>query len=88
MTSELGQRPKTRYSEITRRDESPINYLGMSLDLSIAGEAMISMSGYVEEALANAGVEGTAKTPATDGLFKLRDSAVPATMEKRAKLRC
>ena len=76
---------KTRYGEITRRDGPLINYLGMSLDLSTTGEVRISMSGYVEEVLVNAGVEGMAKTPATDGLFEIRESTALVTEAKRAK---
>jgi hypothetical protein len=46
-----------------------INYLGISLDFTRAGEARLTMAGYVDEILTTSGVTGTARTPAADTLF-------------------
>jgi hypothetical protein len=85
MVNKLCQGLKSRYGTITRRDGPRIKYLGMAIDLSFPGEARISMRGYVEVVLKNAGIEGTAKTPATDGLFKRRDRAALVPEVTRAK---
>jgi hypothetical protein len=37
------------------------------------------MHGYVQEVLKSSGVIGTAKTPATDGLFELRETSPKLT---------
>jgi hypothetical protein len=66
---------KHRYGDITRKDVPVVSYLGMTFDLSFPGEARLTMRGYVEELLISSGVIGKTKTPATDGLFELRESA-------------
>ena len=63
---------KTRYGEITETRGTVLNYLGMVFDLSHAGEARVTMKGYVEDMLLTFGVSGGARTPATDGLFHQR----------------
>jgi hypothetical protein len=60
---------KTRYGEITLKHRPMINYLGISLDFTHAGEARLTMAGYVDEILTTSGVTGTAHTPAADTLF-------------------
>lgn len=84
MITELAEGLRSRYGEITLTHGPIVNYLGMVLDLSIVGEARVSMSGYVDEVLAISGVPGNAKTPATDGLFDIRATALPVSEEIRA----
>jgi hypothetical protein len=67
------------YKEIRRTDGPVVGYLGMTFDMSRKGEARITMQGYVDDLLAGCGVDGAAKTPATDTLFEVRDESVPAT---------
>ena len=95
MIDELSEGLRLRYGEITRTSGSVLNYLGMVLDLSQSGEARVSMKGFVEDMLLCSGVNGGARTPATDGLFELRTDATTSTEEKRkefhslvAKLLC
>jgi Reverse transcriptase (RNA-dependent DNA polymerase) len=71
LTSRLGK----RYGEISLTHGTVIDYLGMSLDFTVPGEARLTMAGYVQEILTTSGVTGTAKTPATDGLFEMRGDA-------------
>ena len=40
---------------------------------------MITTTGYCDEIVKVSGVKGVARTPATDGLFKTRDSATGVT---------
>jgi hypothetical protein len=72
---------KTRYGE----DGPVVGYLGMTFDLSSPGEARLTMHGYIQEVLKSSGVIGTAKTPATDGLFELRETSpkLTASQSKR-----
>jgi hypothetical protein len=39
------------------------------------------MSGYADDVLKSSGVSGTARTPSTDGLFEVRESALPVPEE-------
>ena len=66
---------RTRYGAITLAHGPAVNYLGMSIDLSTPGRAAITMRGYTEEVVATSGVHGMARSPATDGLFEIRDGA-------------
>jgi hypothetical protein len=79
MIEHLCEGLKTRYGDITRKDGPVVSYLGMTFDLSCAGEARLTMHGYVQEVLKSSGVIGTAKTPATDGLFELRETSPKLT---------
>ena len=74
---------RARYGEITLSHGPRINYLGMAFDFSCPGEARVSMSGYIDEMLDSSGVQGIAKTPATDGLFETRPDAVTVSEEVR-----
>ena len=74
---------RRRYGIITRADGPVVNYLGMVFDLTVPGEVRMTMRGYVEDTIAYAGVPGTAKSPATDGLFDTRDEAVAAAENER-----
>jgi Reverse transcriptase (RNA-dependent DNA polymerase) len=79
MIEHLCEGLKTRYGDITRKDGPVVSYLGMTFDLSCPGEARLTMHGYVQEVLKSSGVIGTAKTPATDGLFELRETSPKLT---------
>ena len=74
-----------RYGDITRKDGPIVNYLGMVFDLTVAGVARVSMSGYVEDMLRESKTVGHAKTPATEGLFDVRDGAVMASEDQRVR---
>jgi hypothetical protein len=69
MINELTDGLKKRYGEITLKHGPLINYLGISIDFSHAGEAKLTMAGYV-----TSGVSGTARTPAADNLFDTDES--------------
>lgn len=79
MLSELTDGLRLRYGEISLNHGPLLNYLGMQVDFSHAGEARVTMRGYVEEVLNTSGVQGVARTPATDGLFETRGDAVTVT---------
>ena len=64
-----------RYGEITRQDGPVLNYLGMVFDLSVDGEVRMSMKGYTDDTILYADTPGKARSPATDGLFEVRDDA-------------
>ena len=67
---------KNRYGEITYTDGLVLNYLGMVFDLSVVGQVKMTMKGYIDDTITYAGVQGHAASPATDGLFESRESAV------------
>ena len=74
----------SKYGDVTRADGPIVNYPGMIFDLSHSGEARVSMKGYIEDLLSGSGTSGVARSPATDGLFDIRE--MPAvTEERRAK---
>ena len=66
---------KNKYGEITRNDGPVLNYLGMVFDLSNAGEVRMNMIGYTMDTVKYAGVPGKARSPATEGLFELREDS-------------
>ena len=74
----------SKYGDVTRKDGPIVNYLGMVFDLSHSGEARVSMKGYVEDLLSGSGISGVARSPATDGLFDVREMPTVAE-ERRAK---
>ena len=75
---------KRKYGDVSRADGPIVNYLGMVFDLSTRGEARVTMKGYVNETLNGSEISGEAKTPATDGLFEIRDK-VGVCETERAK---
>jgi hypothetical protein len=74
-----------RYGDITRKDGPIVNYLGMVFDITTAGEARVSMTGYVEDMLRESETIGGAKTPATEGLFDVREGCDMASEEHRMR---
>ena len=74
-----------RYGDITRKDGPVVNYLGMVFDLTTAGVARVSMTGYVEDMLKESGTVGGARTPATEGLFNTREEVDMASEEQRVR---
>ena len=83
MVNELAEGLRARYGEISLTRGPLLNYLGMSIDFTHAGEARITMAGYVKDVLLSSGVTGNARTPATDGLFEVRGDAVAVSEEIR-----
>ena len=55
----------------------------MVFDLTGDGEVRMTMRGYIEDTISYAGVTGTAKSPATNGLFESRDDAIVAPEDRR-----
>ena len=74
-----------RYGDITRKNGPIVNYLGMVFDMSTAGVARVSMGGYVEDMLKESGTVGGARTPATEGLFDVKEDAAMATEAERMR---
>ena len=56
----------------------------MVFDLRHAGEARVSMKGFVDDLLQGSEISGVARTPATDGLFEIRDKP-PVTEDRRMR---
>ena len=76
---------KNKYGDISRTVGPVVNYLGMVFDLRHAGEARVSMKGFVDDLLEGSEISGVARTPATDGLFEIRDKP-PVTEDRRMKI--
>ena len=83
MIKELTDGLEKRYGEISLKHGPVINYLGMVLDFTHAGEVKVTMAGYTDDVLKSSGIPGTARTPGTDGLFEVRDTALPVPEEVR-----
>jgi hypothetical protein len=64
---------RKRYGIVTLAHGPAINYLGMSIDMHISGQAIITMQRYADEVVKTSGVLGSARSPATDGLFEVRE---------------
>jgi hypothetical protein len=54
----------------------------MTIDITVEGEARITMPGFVDDMLASSGIVGAAKTPATEHLFEVRENSARATKEE------
>ena len=67
---------RERYGMITLSHGPIINYLGMAIDMTTPGKAMITTKGYADEIVKVSGVHGSARSPATEGLFETREDAV------------
>ena len=55
----------------------------MTVDMTESGQAKVTMKGYIEDVLVAAGFPGTACTPATEGLYVVRESASKVTEHVR-----
>jgi hypothetical protein len=77
MLDDLTDLIRVTYKECKRQDGPYLGYLGMNFDFSILGVASVTMKGYIHDLLLSCGVEGGAKTPASDTLFHIRESGVP-----------
>ena len=73
-----------KYGEISRSDGPVVNYLGMTFDLRVKGEARVTMKRHIQDTLEGSGTTGLAASPAIDQLFDVRDVA-RVEEEKRAK---
>ena len=65
-----------------------LNYLGMVFDLTHPGEARVSMKGYVDSMLESSAVTGGARTPATEGLFRVRPESELVCESERKEFHC
>jgi hypothetical protein len=83
MINELTDGLTKRYGEISLKHGPVINYLVMVLDFTHSGAAKVIMSGYTDDLLKSSGIPGTARISGTDGLFEVRDTALPVPEEVR-----
>ena len=74
---------QSEYSE-TRVTHGPVvPYLGMNVDMSVHGEARITMLQQVTDIVTTSGVEGTAPTPAATTLFETDPDLAIACKEEQ-----
>ena len=71
------------YKDIRRMDVPKFGYLGMIMDLTEEGKALITIEGFVNNLLDNSSIDGLANTPATDYLFTSRENAGTVTEDER-----
>ena len=83
MIEDLARDLTERYGEVTRKNGPVVNYLGMVFDLTTTGEAKITMRGFADDMLKECGITGSARTPATEGLFDVRPDMSAATEQQR-----
>jgi hypothetical protein len=60
---------RSAYGELSEHRGERLQYLGIVWDFSQEGEVRATMAAYEKRMLEECGVEGTARTPATDDLF-------------------
>ena len=73
---------RERYTEGLTIHEGPeVSYLGMTFSWKKEGKVIITQEGYIAELLENSGVDGTAKTPAADNLYEVREETPLASKE-------
>jgi hypothetical protein len=74
LIEELEAALKTEFKEITSHEGLIHSYLGMEFDFSVSGQVKVRMEGYISDLLSFSEIQGTAKTPAANHLFDVRDS--------------
>ena len=84
LIDELCEGLKIKYGEISRSDGPVVNYLGMTFDLRVKGEATVTMTRYIQNTLEGSETTGLVASPAIDQLFDVRDIA-RVEEEERAK---
>ncbi len=72
---------QAKYKKVQQHSGPIVSYLGLTMDFSTPGEVRITQEGYIDTLLTESGVEGTAKTPATEDLFVVRDGIELASEE-------
>lgn len=71
---ELAELLKRRFHETKFNSETILSYLGMTLDLSVAGKIKVTMEGFVHDLLAENPSDGCARSPATNSLFSEQEA--------------
>ena len=66
-----------RYPDTTMHAGPKVDFLGMALDFSSAGECEITMNGMVQDIVDKSDIEGYASSPATESLFEIDASKEP-----------
>ena len=64
-----------KYGGVPRSNGPAVNYLGMTFDLGVKGEATVTMKRYIKDALEASRTTGLAVSPAIGQLFDVRDIA-------------
>ena len=59
------------------------NYLGMHWDFSKPGEVKVTMDGFIKELIIESSIKGTARTPAANHLFEIRDNATKLDKDQK-----
>ena len=80
---EVANHLQSVYKDIRRVDGPRVGYLGMMMDLTGKGKALITMDGFTNDVLDNSSIDGLANTPATDYLFVTREDAGTVTEDQR-----
>jgi hypothetical protein len=66
---------KQKYGDIKTARGPVINYLGMTMDMTVVGECRVTMKGYVDDLLESTKTTGKARSPARDDLFETPEIA-------------
>jgi hypothetical protein len=85
LVDEVIDKLTVKYKDLTVHRGKIHDYLGMKFDFSKEGEVFISMESYITEVLKGTGIEDTADTPATAGLFEIEeDSPLLSNIDREA----
>jgi hypothetical protein len=72
------------YKKLSIQRGDIINYIGMVFDFRVSGKCKITMEGFMDDLMNMCEkIQGIAKTPATDQLFKISDNEELLDKEKR-----
>ena len=73
------------YLDIAVKRGKVHDYLGIRFDFRNEGEVFMSMSKYIKEIVAGAGISGTADTPAASDLFDIDEESPKLNNQKRER---
>jgi hypothetical protein len=73
------------YTDITVKRGKVHDYLGIRFDFRNEGEVFMSMSKYIREIVTEAGITGTADTPAAADLFDIDEESLRLNNQSREK---
>ena len=77
-----------RYKDVKSHEGSKLEYLGMSIDMTEEGSAIITMSGMEDRIVEDSALENSGKTttsPASSNLFEIDEQSAPLEEKDRKK---
>ena len=77
-----------RYKDVKSHEGSKLEYLGMSIDMTEEGSAIITMSGMEDRIVEDSALDNSGKattSPASNNLFEIDEQSIPLEEKERKK---